>query len=150
MIMDCIGPRACVNTRKMKNFQKHKAHVNFVAVAATKAAFDLFSLIPLATNTKTPKHLTNMYATYTEQVMNQFHGLNELYNGTLNEVHHCLYSTNISSNECYTFRNLMKQEDKLSLVDAMGKAVTDHEEGDNCSIVHCDTLINRAQPIKEI
>ena len=51
--------------------------------------------------------------------MNRFHEVNELYNGTLNEVHHLLYATDISSNESFTFRNAMKQDDELFFVDAM-------------------------------
>ena len=51
--------------------------------------------------------------------MNRFHEVNELYDGTLNKVHHLLYATNISSNNSFTFRNAMKQDDKLAFVDAM-------------------------------
>ena len=53
--------------------------------------------------------------------MNRFHEVNELYDGTLNEVHHLLYATDISSNESFTFRNAMKQDDKFAFVDAMEK-----------------------------
>ena len=59
--------------------------------------------------------------------MNSFQKLNELYDGTLNEMHHLLYTTNISTNECFTLRNAMKQEDKLSFFDAMEKEITDHK-----------------------
>ena len=44
----------------------------------------------------------------------------------------------------------MKQEDKLSFVDAVEKEITDHKEGVHLSIVHHDTLPNRAQLNKEI
>ena len=44
----------------------------------------------------------------------------------------------------------MKQEDKLSFVDAMEKEITDQKEGVHFSIVHHDTLPNRAQPNKAI
>ena len=88
-------------------------------MAPTKVAFGLFSLVTLATNTKIPEHQTNPNSTFTEQVMNQFHEVNELYDGTLNEVHHLFYATDISSNESFTFRNAIKQDDKLAFVDAM-------------------------------
>ena len=51
--------------------------------------------------------------------MNKFHEVNNLYDGTLNEVHHLLYATDISSNKSFMFRNAMKQDDKLAFVDAM-------------------------------
>ena len=68
-----------------------------------------------------PQHQTEKNATFTQQVMNRFHEVNELYDGNLNEVHHLLYATNISSNDISMFRNAMKQDDKLAFVDAMEK-----------------------------
>ena len=68
-----------------------------------------------------PEHRTQKNLTYTEQVMNQFHKANELYDGTLNEIQHFMYSTNITTNECFMFLNAMKQEDKISFVKAMEK-----------------------------
>ena len=66
-----------------------------------------------------PQHQTEKNAIFTQQVMNRLHELNELYNGTLNEVHHLLYATDISSNDRFMFRNAMKHDDKLAFVDAM-------------------------------
>ena len=82
--------------------------------------------------------------------MNRFHDVNEIYDDTLNEVHHLLYATDISSNESFTFRNAMKQDDKLAFVDAMEKEISDHEKGGHWSIVHHDTLTNKSRPIKAI
>ena len=79
----------------------------------------MFSLFVFASNITMPKHQTNPNANFTEQAMNCFHEINELYYGTLNEVHHFFYSTDISSNECFAFKQAMKQEDKLSFVDAV-------------------------------
>ena len=108
----------------------------------------MFSLIALATNVVVPQHQTEKDATFTQQVMNRFHELNELYKITLNEVHHLLYATNISSNNSFTFRNAMKQDDKLAFVDAMEKDISDHEKCGHWSIVHRNTLPNKARPIK--
>ena len=63
--------------------------------AATKLGFGLFSLIALATNVVVPQHQTEKVATFTQQVMNRFHDVNELYDGILNKVHHLLYATDI-------------------------------------------------------
>ena len=73
-----------------------------------------------------PQHQTEKNVTFTQQVMNRLHEVNELYKGILNEVYHILYATNISSNESFTFRNTMKQDDKLAFVDAMEKEIRDH------------------------
>ena len=82
--------------------------------------------------------------------MNRYHEVNELYDGTLNSVHHYMYTTDIAANDSFTFRNAMKQEDKMSFVAAMEKEIADHEAGNHWSVVHRDTLPNRARPIKAI
>ena len=82
--------------------------------------------------------------------MNRFHELNELYDGTLNKVHHLLYATDISSNDSFTFRNAMKHDVKIDFVYAMEKEISDHKKGVHWSIVHRNTLPNKARPIKAI
>ena len=74
----------------------------------------------------------------------------ELYDVTLNEVNHLLYATDISYNDSFTFRNAMKQDDKIAFVDAMEKEISNHEKGGHWSIVHRDTLPNKERPIKVI
>ena len=44
----------------------------------------------------------------------------------------------------------MKQDNKLAFVDAMEKEISHHKKGGHWSIVHYDTLLNKARPIKEI
>ena len=65
-------------------------------------------------------------------------------------MHHLMYSADITTNECFTFLNAVKQEDKISFVDAMEKEILDHENGEHWSIVHRNTLPNKARPIKAI
>ena len=127
--------------------QKRKTHVPFDMAAATKLGFGLFSLIALANNVVVPQHQTEKDATFTQNVMKRFHEVNELYDSTLNEFHHLLYATDISSNDSFTFWNAMKQDDKLAFVDAIEKDISDHEKGGHWSIVHRGTLPNKSQPI---
>ena len=114
--------------------KKRKAHVSFGTAAATKLGFGLFSLIALATNIVVHQHQTEKNATFNQQVMNRSHEVNELYDGTLNKVHHLLYATDISSNNSFTFRNAMKQDDKLAFVDAMVKG--DQQSRERWSLVN--------------
>ena len=44
----------------------------------------------------------------------------------------------------------MKQEDKMSFVEAMEKEIFDHEAGSHWSVVHCNTLLNKAIQIKSM
>ena len=67
------------------------------------------------------KHWTHPNVTYTEKVMDRFYELNELYDGTLNKIHHLFYSTDIAKNETFKLYEAMKQEVRPSLVDAMEK-----------------------------
>ena len=62
------------------------------------------------------EHKLNPNATYTEQVMYGFHEFNELYDGTLNEVHHLLYHTNISTNSSLSSCFMAFRKVKLSFV----------------------------------
>ena len=117
---------------------------------ATKVAFGLFSMFALSTNIRMPKHRTNPDPSYAEQVLNRFHEVNELYDGSLNQVHHLMYLTDITTNKCFTFRDAMKEADRLSFVDAMEKEISDHENGNHWSVVHRNTLPNKARPIKAI
>ena len=61
-----------------------------------------------------------------------------------------MYSSDITTNECFTFCNAMKQEDKMSFVDAMEKEILYHKNGEHWSIVHRNTLPNKERPIKSI
>ena len=152
MRMLSVGPRVCVNKGRStrKNSQKRKSHVSFGTADVTKIGLGLFLLFALATNVVVPQHQTEKNATFNQHVMNRLHEVNELYDGTLNEVHHLLNTTDISSNESFTFRNAMKQDEKLDFVDAMEKEIRYHEKGGHWSIVHHNTLPNKARPIKAI
>ena len=107
-------------------------------------------MFALAIITRMPNHRINPDKNYTKQVLNRFHQVNELYDGTLKEVHHLMYSADITTNECFTFRNDMKQEEIMSFVDATEKEIIDHENGEHWSIVHHNTLPKKARPIKAI
>ena len=126
--------------------KKRKAHVTFGTAAATKVVFGLFSLFAMASNLTMPKHQINKDATFTEHCVNRFHEVNELYDGTMNEIHHLMYSTDISSNECFTFKQAMKQDDKLSFVEAMEKEINDHESRSHWAIVHRDICLLYTSP----
>ena len=104
----------------------------------------------MTSNLTMPQHRINKDATFTQHCINRFHEVNELYDGTMNEVHQLMYSTDISSNECFTFKQAMKQDDRLSFVTAMEKEINDHEERNHWHVVHRDTLPAKAKPIKAI
>ena len=68
-----------------------------------------------------PKHQQNPKSTFMEQAMNRFHKVNELYDSTLNKVHHFMFATDIAANNSFTFKNTMKQDNTISFVEAIEK-----------------------------
>ena len=61
-----------------------------------------------------------------------------------------MYFADTTTNEYLTFLIAMKQEDKMSIIDAMEKEILDQENGEHWSIVHHNTLTNKARLIKSI
>ena len=114
-----VGPRVCVKQRESGEKTKRKAHAAFGRVATTKVCLGLFSLMAIATNVSMPNHQTSTNLTFTEQAMNGYHEVYQLYNGTLNSVQHFVYATDITATDSFTFRNTMKQDDNMSFVEAM-------------------------------
>jgi len=83
-------------------------------------------------------------------VIKRFEELNEHYDGTTNQIHFLSFTTDISSNEVFTYKEAMNQEDKHLFVDAMQKEVADHESRDHWTIVPCSTVPKTAKPIQAI
>ena len=83
-------------------------------------------------------------------MIKRFEELNEHYDGTTNQIHFLSFTTDISSNEVFTYKEAMNQEDKHLFVDAMQKEVADHELRDHWTIVPCSTVPKTAKPIQAI
>ena len=103
-------------SRERKELQKRKVHTTHGTAEASKVYFGVFSLFSLASIVTMPKHQTNTNAEFTEQFMNRFHEVNKLYYGTLNKIRRLFYSTEITTNETFTFRESMKQDYRLSFM----------------------------------
>ena len=60
---------------------------------------------------------------------NRFYEVNELYDGTCNQLHFMSFSTEtdqVVSNEVFTYAQAMKQHDVIDFMDAMEKKFADH------------------------
>ena len=68
----------------------------------------------------------------------------------MNQIHFLSFSTDVSSNEVFTYKEAMTQEDAHLLVEAMQKEVADHELRNHWTIVHCSTLYKTSKPIQAI
>ena len=59
--------------------------------------------------------------------VNQYHIVNECFDGTLNSLHYMALAAGKENNETYTFKEMLKQEDAADFISAMKKEVDDHE-----------------------
>ncbi len=79
---------------------------------------------------------------------------------TINQIHFLSFSTDVSSNEVFTYKEAMTQEDRWKeamtqedanlFVEAMQKEVADHELQNHWTIVHWSTAPRTAKPIQAI
>ena len=53
------------------------------------------------------------------------------FDSSINSVHEMVFSAIKEQNECYTFKEMLQQEDKADFIDAMIKEVQDHETRDH-------------------
>ena len=67
-------------------------------------------------------------STYFQRAINRVDEMNELVNGTLNEMSCFALATDIASNESYTLSQAVKQDDWESFVEAMQVEVKAHKE----------------------
>ena len=65
----------------------------------------------------------------------EFHSANKCFDGTLNSLHHMALLAGKENNETYTFKEMLKQPDSKSFVEAMLKEVNDHEERHHWEVV---------------
>ncbi len=74
----------------------------------------------------------------------------EHYDGTINQIHFLSFSTDLSSNKIFTYKEAMTQEDAHLFIEAVQKEVADHELWNYWTIVHCSTVLRTAKPIQAI
>ena len=88
-------------------------------------------------------------ASFTARTIFRFHELNELYDGTVNQLHHFAFSTmDISSNEVLTYQKAMKEAAAELFIAAIQKEISDHELHDHWSIVKQSTIPSTAKTIQ--
>jgi hypothetical protein len=97
-----------------------------------------------------PDHELLTHATFSDHVIKRFEELHEHYDGTMNQIHCLSFSTDVSSNKVFTYKEAMTQEEAYLFVEAMQKEVADHELQNYWTIVHCSTVPRPTKPIQAI
>ena len=75
---------------------------------------------------------------WADRCMTRFHEVNELYDGTCNQIHFMAFSTQsdeVASNEVFTYAQAMKQHDVEDFKNAMEKEIDDHTKREHWVIV---------------
>ncbi len=92
----------------------------------------LITLFSFVSHITVPDHVLPPHATLSDNVIERFEELNEHYDGTMNQIHFLFFSTDISFNKVFTYKEAMHQEDAHLFVEAMQK--------DHWTIVPCSTV----------
>ena len=100
----------------------------------TKKIFGLFTMFCLVTTTIYSFQQTPTPNSSLQKAINHCHMVNSHFDGTLNHLHHLILSSE-ATNETFTFKDAMKQEDYRLFIDAMLKEVEDHEERDHWTLL---------------
>ena len=128
---------------------RQKAHKAFGAV--TKRLVRIGSLFALMTTAvEMPNHPLPSNASLLEKAVNRFHECNELYDGTLNQLHNFALTADVASNEVFTYQQAMRQDDRDKFIQAMSKEVEDHESRDHWALVLRSTIPKGVKTIQAI
>ncbi len=83
---------------------------------------------------------------FSDHVVKCFEELHE----QMNQIHFLSFSTDVSSNEVFTYKEAMTQEEAHLFVEAMRKKVADHGLQNHWIIVDCSTVPITAKLIQPI
>ena len=98
-----------------------------------------------------PSYELNPNAYFSTRAMHLFHELNELYDGTVNQLHHFAFlSMDVTSNDVFTYHKAMHEADAELFISAMQKEIFDHGSRNHWTIVHRSTLPLATKTIQAI
>ena len=98
-----------------------------------------------------PSCKLNPNASFTTRAMHRFHELNELYDGTVNQLHHFYFLyMDVAINEVFNYHKAMKEADTELFIAAIQKEIFDHESRNHWKIVHFSTLPLATKTIQAI
>jgi hypothetical protein len=109
----------CRQSECVKALQQ-KAHEPAHVAWGTKIKRSVSALITLfsfVSHVTVPDHELPTHATFSDHMIKHF----EHYNGTINQIHLLSFSTDVSSNEVFTYKEAMTQEDAHLFIEVMQK-----------------------------
>ena len=98
----------CVKALQQK--AHNPAHVAW-CTKTKRSVSALIILFSFVSHVTVPDHELPTHATLSAHRIKSFEELNEHYDGTMNQIHFLFFSTGISSNEVFTYKEAIPQED---------------------------------------
>ena len=68
-----------------------------------------------------PQHQVSHNETYTDSLIRQFEEVNEHFDNAINGMHLFSLTTDISTNETFTYHTAMKEKDRMQFIQAMAE-----------------------------
>jgi hypothetical protein len=143
------GLRRSERIKALQQKAHNPAHVAW-GTRTKRSVSALITLFSFVSHVTVPDHELPTHATLSDHMIKRFEELNEYYDGTMNQIYFLSFITDVSSNEVFTYKEAMTQEDTHLFVEAMQKEVTDHEQRNHWTIVHHSTVPKTAKPIQAI
>ena len=73
--------------------------------------------------------------TTAESAINYFEQVNENFDQTCNDILYHVHSVAKVSNESYTFKEMLQQDDRQQLVESMQKEINDHSKHEHWEVI---------------
>ena len=111
--------------RKSSRTPKPSAKVKETSDSTTRSIFGL------ASSARAFKTVSNKVQTLIVCVVEHSHGINHLFDGTINRIHHFAFSASSDSNDTFTLSQMLKRDYVKEFAESMVKEVKDHGERDH-------------------
>jgi hypothetical protein len=125
---------------------QEKKKYNFFSGISKFCAFGLL----MASSLTRPSVLFSEAHTAVNAAIHQCNVINANFDGSLNELHHMVLIAGKANNDCYTFKEMLREDDASDFVQAMTKEIHDHESRGHWEIVRRSTIPAGMKTIQSI
>ncbi len=143
------GLRRSERVKALQQKAQEPAHVAW-GKRTKRSVSALITLFSIVSHVTVSDHELPTHAKFSDHMIKHCEELHEHYNGTMNQIYFLSFSTDVSSNEVFTHKEAMTQEDAHLFIEAMQKEVADHELQNHWTIDDCSTVPRTAKPIQPI
>ncbi|KAL7460959.1 hypothetical protein ACHAXS_001393 [Conticribra weissflogii] len=133
------SPRIAAENDKKKN------NMSFTSIFTKMCAFGSI----LATSFEPTSVFSHGQASV-NAIINKMEIVNANFNGTLNSMHHMIFAAGKENNKCYTYPEMLRQDDAKDFIQAMRVETREHETCRHWDVVRKDQMPAGTKPIQAI